>query len=170
MNLQDLGITNEDLVNRLVERLAEGLLDNDETFADRVHRSVQERIKEQTEWIAHGIAKEEIERQVKAVIDAPWQESTSWGEKRGEPKTFRELVNEKIAATLIRRVDSNGRLLEYGEGQKLIDFLIRSQVEATVKDEIKTAVTAAATAARNEVLGKVNEAVLAAVKNVIGLK
>lgn len=119
IELKDLGISNEDLTNRVVEQIAEkmlfGLTDTDEDgnvletstrFQDQMKTRVAEKIDQSIEEIA---GRNVIPEMSNIIENYCLQETNNWGEKRGEPVSFTEYLIARAEAYLSEMVDHTGK-------------------------------------------------------------
>lgn len=171
MNLEELGISKAELVNRLVERIV-GDLDDEGRVANSLHTALANRIRDAVMKAVGKSTQTKIDKAVSGIIAQPWPRTNQYGEPKGEPLTFREMVVDKLEEYLAETVDPrDGSKPDYNrEKCPRIDWLIRSQVAASIKGTVDAAAAEAATKARAEVLGKMDAAVIQAVRNVMGIK
>lgn len=162
MNIEELGITKEELTNRLVDKLADELLttrfseDNDgedgprpSPFAEKLRELIKDRINAKVAEIA--------ERRVLPLLnqridDLVMQETNQWGEKKGSAIPFVEYVALRAEAYLNEEVDTNGRTCAecrhqgtgfYGRGNKRISYLVNDhlhrEIDCAMKESVKLA-------------------------------
>lgn len=174
--LSALGITKEELLDRLVERLADGWDDDGDEprYWSAFEAKLTERINTAVAGVVDAAAQKSIEERVAAVLDGPWPNTNQYGEKRGAPQTFRELVMVRVDAYLNRKVRQHDGMPDdsYSSSGAMsrVDWLIAKAAEGAVKNGVEKAAKEAAEKARTEVLGAMDKAVVAAVRNVLGVR
>lgn len=77
---------------------------------------------------------------VQAFMDEPLQQTDTWGNPKGDPTTFAEMIDHRVEAILTKR-HTGDRFDKTPEGT-LIERAIVAEVKATVAAEVKAAVTA----------------------------
>lgn len=172
LNLEELGITKNDLIDRMLDRMVDSL-SNDEHFYTRMESALARRIDDGVKKAVDSVTQTEITDAVKAAVNKPWPITNYYGEDKKAPQTFREMVADKVDAYLNEKVrESTGDKSDYYTDKTCsrVDWIIRHQVSGCVGKLVEAAAAEAAVKAREEVLGKMNAAVIAAVKNVMGIK
>jgi hypothetical protein len=118
ISLESLGITKEDLQEKVIERLCERLLSetgfdedgNPEPRESSFHRSIQEKVKTHVSGVIGAIAEASVYPNVtKYIEDMCLQETTKWGEKVGKPVSFLEYLVARADAYIREEVDYNGK-------------------------------------------------------------
>jgi hypothetical protein len=107
-----LGITEEDLIERVVDRLSNAFLDHDEyaPVETRFGAQVEEMIKERIDSAVEKLADEHIGAQVEEMVAAvTLRETNKWGEAKGEPVTFREYLVHRTETWLTEQVNYQGK-------------------------------------------------------------
>lgn len=116
--LAQLGITPADLQERIIERAVEALLaenDLDEDgevsqrppdLSDRVRKMVTARIDAKIQQLADQYLLPKIDAHIDSLI---LQQTTAWGEKRGQPMSVVEYLVACAEAYMIEPVDHNGK-------------------------------------------------------------
>lgn len=118
LDLAELGITQEELTERVVQRIADsvmrtGSVDDDDHYHGRHSEFAKELQKQSRERIATAvteIADRTVLPHVSQIIEGLILEETNkWGEKTGRPMTFVEYLTKRAEDYLSEKVDSNGR-------------------------------------------------------------
>lgn len=125
INLEDLGLSEDDLRDRVVNKIARQLLsetrsgyDEDGDLAESDHptqfdRELRERAKVRIDATIEQIGREHVYPRVEELIqNLCLQETNRWGEKRGQAKTFVEYLTERAESYLKEEVDYHGRSSE----------------------------------------------------------
>lgn len=117
--LEALGITAEDLTDRIVERATEELLttvriDEDGEEAGRTRsslaRKVEDNIRKHTDAKIQALAEQHILPNVANYIESlTLQETNRWGERTGQKLTFIEYLTQRADAYMREEVNSNGK-------------------------------------------------------------
>jgi len=117
MNLEELGITKEDLQERVIERCCEMLLSEvsyDENESPRIISSSFERkAKEQIKKIIDEKVTEAGDKHVlpfvaKMIENTVLQKTNEWGEKTGTPISFIEYLVQRAEVYMTQQVDYKG--------------------------------------------------------------
>lgn len=113
--LEQIGITKEELQQRVVEHVAKELLSGDVDYdgdyvRSEIQRGVENLIRDEVATAADAIASECIAPVAKKMIeDATLQKTSSWGEQKGEPITFKEYIIQRAEKWLTEKVDYDGK-------------------------------------------------------------
>lgn len=177
-----LGITKEELTERVIARICSQVIhgeevedfddDGDPVTRTRFHFKLNEVIKNRIDAAVEALGKEHIEPNVKGIIeDVVLQETTSWGEKKGEPKTFTQYLIERAEHYLTEEVDHRGSSLAerrkrgdtYGwkADSTRLTFIVHKyfhyEIEQAMKEAVKTANDAIAEGIQGAVKIKLEE-------------
>jgi hypothetical protein len=162
IDLADLGITKEDLVDRLVGSLTERLLseqgirvqstipdaeDDDEpemvTFSplgQALHGRVERAIAEAVDKVAARHVIDNLEEHLAGLDMTP---TNRWGERQAEKMTLREWIDQRIDGWLRERVDYNGRSKREGSGggadTPRVVYLIDQHLKHAIGSKIEAA-------------------------------
>lgn len=120
LSCEDFGLAKEEMLDRLIAKMAESFLDMDieedgpgedshyskTKVLDHIHNMV----KEQVEKSVAAIADKHVLPRVDEIITGMVMQTTNkWGEKKGEPKTLTEFVVERAENYLSEEVDFQGK-------------------------------------------------------------
>lgn len=118
ISLESLGLSQEALAEKLVDRIAENLLtsiDYDEEggkwctsspFAKKLDRLVKDRL----DQIVNDMAEKHILPKVNTIVEGmTLQETNKWGEKRGQTLTFKEYLVQRAEAWMAEPVSYDGK-------------------------------------------------------------
>jgi hypothetical protein len=155
LDLQTLGITKEDLTERLVERMADQLMreqvhdyggspeycedDAPTPFAEDIHKLLVARIDDKVEEIATTRVLPRIDEMIDNLT---LQATNEWGEKKGETKTFTEYLVHMAEEYLQQPVDYEGTpCSRYGRNEQtrlvhLVNERLRRQVETAMENAV----------------------------------
>lgn len=118
IDLKELGITQEELVNRVVDRIATQLtlttsMDDEggeHTRASQFKQSLDEAVRDRIEKTVDGIAEKFLQPNLPAFIEAvTFQETNRWGEPKKEPMSFREYLEKCLHGYMSEEVDYHGK-------------------------------------------------------------
>lgn len=158
MDLAELGITEEELQRRIVDRMCDKLLttshfdeDMDEFVgASEFKRALDKEIKSRIEAAAKRVCDQTIGKQLDELVDGLiLQKTNEWGEKKGEPVTLVEYLIGYATEYLNEKVNFEGKTKKadsYGSwtpvGNRLaaaIDRHLHYAAETAVKELLASA-------------------------------
>ncbi len=106
INLEELGITTDDLTERIVQRIADNILIDDNELEYSINKMLTEKVNE----AVVGLGDAEIGPRIAEMVEAVTLHATNqWGEKRGEPLTFKEYLVERAEKYMTDEVDFEGK-------------------------------------------------------------
>lgn len=127
IDLETIGITKQELQDRVVARIAEGLLtewvpgDPEEGEPQRIQapsrleKAFRDLIGEQIKTAVNALAEKTVLPIVSGKVeDIVMQETNKWGEKTGQPCTFREYLVQRAEAWITEPTDFQGK----GRGER----------------------------------------------------
>jgi hypothetical protein len=118
LNIEQLGFTKEELQDRVVSRIADSILssvgyDPDEgetTVESKFAKTVEKKCREHIDSVINHVAEKHLSPNVeKFIADLTLQETTSWGEKRGEPLSFIGYLTKRAEAYMSEMVNFEGK-------------------------------------------------------------
>jgi hypothetical protein len=118
IDLNDLGMTKEELQEKVIDRICAQVLEStsfDDDGEERsrpssFHGKLIALVKKTVDEKIDQIAQASVLPNVAAFIDKlTLQETTKWGEKRGEPVTFVEYLVSRAEAYMTEEVDYHGK-------------------------------------------------------------
>lgn len=145
----DLGISQEELreqiIDRAAERLAKYLAKRDDTY-----QPIRDVVMETVETVTRRIADEEVRPWAEGQIEnLVMQRTNSWGEATGKPTTFREYLIEMAEKYMNEPVDYEGRTQNEQRGYSfkkattrlafMIDKHLHFHIERAMKDALANA-------------------------------
>lgn len=150
IDIESLGFTKEELQNRVLDRLCERIegdnIVDGETFATKLNAIV----KKQIDATVTALAEKHILPNVAAYIETLClQETTKWGEKRGEKLTFIEYLTSRAEAYLREEVNHAGKAKNETDGyswnksQTRIAHMVNQHLHYSIETAMKDAVSAA---------------------------
>lgn len=109
-NVLDLGISTEDLREQVVERaaqnVAQSILEGYDDYLRPIRETVQATVKEAADKLAEETLRPLVTDGIEALV---LQKTNQWGEKQGEPVTFREYMVQRAEAYLREPVNYEGK-------------------------------------------------------------
>lgn len=177
IDLQSLGFTQEELQDRVVERICEQLLTSidydpdsgeEAPVASRFQNAIKDMVKKRVDETINALAERYLLPNVgKFIEELTIQETNQWGEKRGEPVTFIEYLVGRGKAYMQEEVDNYGKTKAeangswYGAKQTRITYLIHqhlaNSIETAMKDAMKVATGEIAKGIHETARHKLNE-------------
>lgn len=156
LTLEALGLTQEEIEDRVVNRIVEHALrgvaadeDGEEVsvptpFARRLDDLVKGAIDARVSAIAEAHVLPKVTAMVENIV---LQETTSWGEKRGAPMSFIEYLVKRAEHYLTEPVDYNGKSKEesrdsynWSKSQTRIAALVHGHLHYSIETAMKKAV------------------------------
>lgn len=158
-DLESLGITKEELQERVVERVADQLLtgvgydhnsDMEYTTASQFQREMDKLIKARIEATINAIAEREVLPNVASYIEnLTLQHTNTWGEKQGAPISFIEYLIKRANEYLQEKVNYQGQGKDEANGyswsgtQTRITHLVNSHLHHSIETAMKQAMAQA---------------------------
>lgn len=121
MNLKELGFTQEELQNRVIEKIASDMLEtmvvdedgNPSPDSSAFHQKLEKIIKERIDASIREVAEKEVLPNVtKYIEELTLTETNRWGEKQSKPITFIEYLVARCDAYMREEVDYQGKSKE----------------------------------------------------------
>lgn len=158
IDLKSLGFTQEELQEKVIERLCaqftehvdvdpdEGEWTGQSAFAKALEKKVQEHIDVTVSAIAEAHVLPKVSEYIEHLV---LQETNKWGEKHGEPVTFVEYLTKRAEEYLLEKVDYDGkgrpesRSSFWEATQTRVGHMIHRhlhyEIEAAMKEAVSTA-------------------------------
>jgi len=157
IDLAIIGLTQEELQNRLIESLCDRALtcitfdEDGDVFASgsplsaRLRKEIQERIDDAIRLVADKHITPQLVDKIESIT---LQQTNEWGEKKGEPVSFIEYLTKRTEKFMVEPVDANGRSQEecrrrgdsfYGKGTTRIAQAIDKHLEYSIKSAMEKA-------------------------------
>lgn len=177
LSLENLGLTQEDLATKLVDRIAENLLTglkydedggewrSDSPFAKKLDKLIKDRL----DTIVNDMANKHVLPVVTSLVEnLVLQATNKWGENRGAPVTFKEYLVQRAEAWMTEQVDYQGKA-KGTDGYRgnargtRVSFMIHQHLDY----EIQTAMKAAFATSNASIAKGLHEAVRIALNEVL---
>lgn len=147
--LEALGLTKEELQERIIDNAVETLLSrkgcDDDEFESTLVQKIGTKIEAKLNQVCDAFIEKTVGPHVTAHIEnAVLHPTDNWGNSKGDPKTFTEYVIARFDAYLKERVNNSGEVDRYRDntierGAWLVTKHIRGVIEQIIKDSIGTA-------------------------------
>lgn len=159
--LQDLGITREDILDRVAEKLIESLEDDWTSFAEKVKARVVDDVKKQSQPKIDQI----LDESLKGLVDAPFTPIDEYGEPtRKKATTLRQMIKDRAMNYMTERVDNDGRPNSYNStatrGEWMAKKAANEAMTYEIKAELKKSVDTAKDHLRQQVANYIKDTLL----------
>ena len=159
INLEELGFSQEELQNRVVDRIANDLLssysynpndDREYKIESQFKQSIEKKIVDQINSTISALAEKYVLPNVAQYIeDLTLTQTNQWGEKKGNPVTFIEYLVQRAQDYMQEKVNFEGKSkiecgsYSFSPTQTRITHLIEKHlhfsIETAMKDALKVA-------------------------------
>lgn len=151
ISLESLGVTNEELIERVSNKIVEMTLavyhtdpEDGSTYqqSSPFSRQLQEAAKKKVDEAIAKIADSVMLPNITALIEAATlQKTNEWGEKKGVPMTFTEYLTQQAESYLMQKVDYEGKPAgQYGKDvQTRITHIVHRHLHYTIEHSMKEA-------------------------------
>lgn len=163
IDLEGIGLTPEILLQRVVDAMVENLLDADNEYEGKIHKKVQEKIKEHMDTFLCAYFTENVQGKVEDIIKGiVFQASNAWGEPKNPPMTMIEMIAASADKYFTEMVDNQGRTQQ--ECRARSDSFYQSttrgvhMVNSHLKYEIETAMKGVMVDANKQLVTGLHEA------------
>lgn len=154
ITLESIGLSQDALAERVVEKLVEGLttsLNYDEDGgefrgASPFARKLNDMVKARVDVIVNDIGEKHILPRVTEMVEnMVLQETNKWGEKVGQPVTFIEYMTQRADAWLREEVDFQGKVkgrdsFSWRKFGTRVQYMIDEHLQYTVHKAMENAV------------------------------
>jgi hypothetical protein len=168
INLEEIGLTKEEVQERVIDRICERLMrweregeERDYVTDSDFHRKLDTKVKEGIDAAINKMAEKHVIPVLGERIEAlALQETSSWGEPKGKPKSFIEYLLNRVDFFMNEEVDKEGRARrerDYGweKDTARINWVIKRQVKLALDQ------------AMAQQLAKVNAALAVGIQSVV---
>jgi len=159
ITIQDLGLTKEELTNRVIDKIVSQIMEDsfpdletdyerfqDSQFAKKLSKQVEEKINQTIAIIAD---KHILPNAAEYIENVTFQRTNEWGEKKGDGVTFKEYLAHSAQNYLSEKVDYDGKSKPESGGyswsgkQTRITHLVHKHLQYTIESIMKDAVKSA---------------------------
>jgi hypothetical protein len=132
MNFNDLNITKDDILDKIVEKLL------DELDAGSIQAAIKQAITREMVAKVQPLIDSVLAESIGDLIDKPYTPVNEWGEPtRQQPTTLRAMVQDRSLAYLDEKVDKNGKKAGYDSVGTRAEWLAANAAEKIVDRECK---------------------------------
>ncbi len=184
LTCEDLGLTKEDMQQRLVDTMAERLLglnaeaedmiDDESGFRGSVLGLLRDEINSRIKTLVIELGDKEIAPRISALIEGvAFKETNRWGEGQDKEFTFREYLIARAETYMTEKVDHSGKSkAENRHGYfSATTTRVSHMVEKHLHYEIEKAMKEALKTANNAIAGGIEKAVKMKLQEIVaGLK
>lgn len=139
IDLTDLGITSEELRQRVVDKIAADIM-NDECFEDDLQRKVSKMLKDKVDAAVTELGDRVVGPRVGEMLeDLCLQQTNKWGEATGQKMTFIEYLTDRAEKYMIEPVDHSGKTkaeagsYSWNKSQARIAHMIDAHLQYSIK-------------------------------------
>lgn len=159
INLESLGFTQEELQERVIDRICESLLSSIEydpedggeyPVASKFKQLIDKRISQQVDETINALAEKHVIPNVTQYIETlTLQETNAWGEKRGEPVSFIEYLTQRAQEYMQEKVNFEGKTkaeagsYSWSGAQTRITHMIHQHLHYSIESAMKQAMQVA---------------------------
>jgi len=156
MDLESLGFTKEELQERVVERICENILSsvgydedgNSDTVQSKFAKTVEKKCRDHIDTVINQVAEKHLFPNIEKFIqDLQLQETTSWGEKRGEPVSFIGYLTQRAEAYMAEKVNFEGKdkasagSYSWSGTQTRLTHMVHQHLHYSIKTAMENAVS-----------------------------
>jgi hypothetical protein len=164
-------ITNEQILDLLVEKVASRFYDRDEwddeyAWHQRIDTAVQEHIMAKIEAEFAATIAPRVDKRIDEMVV---QRTSIWGEVKGEKQTLREFIVSRIDGWMSEKVDRNGKPYDgyhRNSARSRMWFLVDKHIGSMITLEVKRAMESATKGIADVLQGAVKEHLQAAAKRI----
>lgn len=154
LTLESIGLTQEELQERVVETLCNRLLttfsfdDEGEAYGSQsnLRKQLDKRIQERIDQTINALAEKHVLPNVTSYLEnLCLQETNKWGEKQGQPLTFIEYLVSRAEHYMAEQVDFQGKTKEKGDynwsgKQTRVAYLVHQHLQYSIENAMKQAI------------------------------
>jgi hypothetical protein len=164
LELEQLGLSEKDVMERLVDRLCEQLIEGDTEYAGLFGQRVEKAVKERVDAALTSALENHVVPKISEMVDGIClQETNAWGEKKGEKLTFTEYLVSRVDAYIREEVNHNGKArsedsYSWTKRSTRIAYMIHEHLQYNIEAAVKTALGEVNSSVRKGLEGAVKEA------------
>jgi hypothetical protein len=145
IDLKALGMDEKQILELVVNRVAEQLLENHEDTPDKLQRSIREKYIEVITNQVNQIADSSITPRVGELLaEVKFGATNEWGEKVGPELTMKEFLAKRVTAWMTEKVNQNGKTQQqdnynWSAHQSRLAHLIHEHLHQHIQGAVQTA-------------------------------
>ncbi len=172
ISLTDLGITPEELRQRVVDKIAGDIM-SDECFESDLQRKVSLMLKEKVDAAVTDLGDTVVAPRIAEMLeDLCLQQTNQWGERTGKSLTFIEYLTQRAEGYMTEKVDFQGltaaecksHCSSFSAAQTRVAFM----VDAHLQFSIKTAMEKALADANSQIAAGITDTVKQQLAAIVG--
>lgn len=172
--LSALGLTEQDVLDRLVDRLVSHYSESEDGYKDEFESRMEKAIRAHVDETLGAALEKHILPNVTDKVDTIClQETNKWGEKTGKPLTFTEYLTQRVDAYIREPVNYKGDVKgdSYGWSQHgtRISYMIHEHLQYNIQKAVEVALGNVNSSVRKGLQEAVNNA-LDSVKVIVDTK
>lgn len=157
LTIEELGISTDELIDRVVDRITDSVLNSTSVDEDgepwsrdsAFRKKLEDLVIKKIDTTVTAIADKQVLPQVAEIINGlTLSETNKWGEKKKEPLTFIEYLEQRASHYLSEKVDFNGKSKEESNGyswsgtQTRLTHMVHSHLHYSVESAMKSSLNA----------------------------
>jgi signal recognition particle GTPase len=137
-----------------------------QNVSNQIYQELGQKVKDEALKETKSQFTTQVESMIKEALTEVIQPRDTWGEPKGQPKTFKQLLADELKEYMKEEVDEQGKRAGYGDkrmprAQYLIKKALGNTVDTAISEEVKLAYQQI----KNDMEGKVTEAVKRGLKD-----
>lgn len=160
MNLEDCGILKEDILNGVIEHLADQITSSELRYINSTARETAEKR-------VQILIDEQINKHIEDLLSSPFQPLDIWGDKKGEPITLKDMMAASLNNWWTAPVDASGKAVSagsYGTKYTRANFLVSKVAKEVIDKDLSKELSAMNKALREQI----QAAMLKSIQQIIG--
>ena len=142
INLEALGITSEELTDRIVESAVQRILEFEGDVGGRIWQRLHQELESSIDAAVEKIGNEQLDALVQSLVEGiTLQQTNKWGEEKGESVTFIEYLTQRAETYMQELVDFDGKKPDYHSrgSQTRITHLVERHLHYSIDSAVKAA-------------------------------
>ena len=150
--IEDLGLTKEEIRERVIAGAVENLLHSKEledgsteySVDSDFKKAVDAQIKQQVDEVINRIGEKRVlPLTEKLITEHVFQQTTTWGEKKGDPMSFTEYMVARAKAWMAEEVDFGGKSKEesgsyhWKKSTTRLAYMIHNHLQCSIENAMK---------------------------------
>jgi hypothetical protein len=156
LDLEALGLTSEDLIERVIDRLVENVYSYNDSFNDMVKQTVREKVADKVD----AAVTKALSEALTAALDETVTPVDIWGNRTSSDTTIRQALAARAQSFWFEKIDKDGRPSSYGGKPRyewLIDKKLHEEFTAAVAENAEAIVAEFRKAMKADLLFRVEQ-------------
>lgn len=163
MNLEDCGILKEDILNGVIEHLADQITSSElRHISSAAQETAQKRVQ--------ILIDEQINKHIEDLLSSSFQPLDIWGDKAGEPITLKDMMAASLNNWWTAPVDANGKAVStnsYGTKTTRADFLVSKIAKEVIDKDLSKELYAMNKALRAQIQAAMTKSIQQIIGNIL---